>query len=107
MKNRKAMISVMTAALFVLLTCASCGMTKEQTKAGQSNAQASETVKALAEQQPVQVDDSDSIVITFNNSTATVSGAGADADGADVTIRTGGVYTVRGTTSDGRIVVEG
>lgn len=44
--------------------------------------------------------------ITLNGTTATVSGTGASVEGNTVYITAGGYYTVKGTLTDGRIIVD-
>ena len=44
--------------------------------------------------------------ITLNGTTATVSGTGASVEGNTVYITAGGSYTVKGTLTDGRIIVD-
>lgn len=46
-----------------------------------------------------------SAAITLSGETAKVSGSGAEAEGGVVTITKGGVYTVSGTLSEGRILI--
>ena len=48
---------------------------------------------------------SEAVKITFNKTTATVSGSGAKADGSTITITEEGVYIVSGTLEDGQIIV--
>ena len=51
------------------------------------------------------VDASNATTIALSDSSATVSGQGASAEGSTVTITEGGTYVVSGQTSDGRVVV--
>lgn len=49
---------------------------------------------------------SDATEIMLNDTTVEINGSGAAAAGSVVTIRTGGTYVVRGTLSDGQIIVD-
>lgn len=49
---------------------------------------------------------SETVTITLNKTTATVSGNGATVDGSTITITEAGVYLVSGTIEDGQIIVD-
>ncbi|MBR5619743.1 MAG: carbohydrate-binding domain-containing protein [Clostridia bacterium] len=100
MKKIMTTVSASLAALLILFVFASCGFgqTSERTQTGES---AEKTAK-----ESVQVDETGATVIAWNGSGAHISGAGAAVNGTDVLIQSGGTFTVRGETTDGRIVVD-
>ncbi len=53
-----------------------------------------------------EYDEAEATVITLSDSGITVSGDGAEAEGTTLTITAAGTYIVRGTLSDGQIIVE-
>ena len=97
MKQTMKMTIAILAALSILLTCASCAFKKDTQTAPSETA---------GQNTAVEVDESGATVITLNGTTASISGAGAETDGSTVLIKNGGTYTVRGTLTDGRIVVD-
>ena len=102
-KTMKTAIAIL-AALAILLTCASCALKKEaQTE---TTAPVSGETQAQNAEPTVTVDADGATVITLNGTTASVSGSGAETDGSTVLIKEGGTYTVKGTLTDGRIVVD-
>ena len=102
MKKTMKMTIAILASLAILLTCASCALKKET----QTATAAPDSAEALNAEPVVTVDESGSTVITLDGTTASVSGVGAETDGSTVLIKQGGTYTVRGTLTDGRIVVD-
>lgn len=104
MKRTMKMTIAILATLAILLTCASCAFKKEvQTETA---APVSGEAETLSAEPTVTVDAAGSTVITLNGTTASVSGSGAQTDGSTVLIKEGGTYTVTGTLTDGRIVVD-
>ena len=105
MKRIVTITSAILAALLILFVFASCGFgqTDHQTQTEETQATAAKTAK---EQQSVEVDETGATVITLEGSGATVSGEGATVNGTDVLIQSVGTYTVRGTSTDSRIVVD-
>lgn len=51
-------------------------------------------------------DENSAVVIELNDSQITINGQGAKAEGSTVTIEKGGTYILRGTLSDGTILVD-
>ena len=104
MKRTMNIFSAVLAALLLLFLFASCGFGQQneqtQTQTGESTSRSAQAA------QSVQVDESGATVITLNGTGADISGEGATVQGTDVVIGSGGTYTVRGTASDGRIVVD-
>ena len=105
MKKIMTITSAILAALLILLVFASCGIEKktDRTPANETAADTAEPAKAP---QNVQIDETGATVITLSSSGAAVSGEGAAVDGTDVLIQSGGTYTVRGASTDARIVVD-
>ena len=116
-------ILVVLAALLTLGTLSSCGNTTPGTSGttnasgtsdaagGDGTANAGTTVTIDDEIQKIvdetveQPQTDGATVIALSGTAATVSGSGAVADGGVVTIEAGGTYVLRGTLSEGRVIV--
>lgn len=105
MKRIMTITSAVLAALLIVFVCASCGIEK---KTGQTptDAPTTDTAETAKASESVRVDETGATVITLSGSSADVSGEGATVNGTDVLIQSGGTYTVRGTSTDSRIVVD-
>ena len=104
MKKTMKMTIAILAALAILLTCASCALKKDAQ--AETTAPVSGDVGTQDAEPAVTVDETGATVITLNGTTASISGAGAETDGSTVLIKQGGTYSVTGTLTDGRIVVD-
>lgn len=123
MKKKKRILAVVLAALLTLGTLSSCGNTTPGTSGttnasgtsdaagGDGTANAGTTVTIDDEIQKIvdetveQPQTDGATVIALSGTAATVSGSGAVADGGVVTIEAGGTYVLRGTLSEGRVIV--
>lgn len=98
MKKSITILSACMAALIALLAFTSCGTTVTDSQTTDDT-----SLQAL---QSIEVDETGATAIVFDGETASVAGTGASVQDTDVIIGEGGTYTVRGETTDGRIVVD-
>lgn len=123
MKKKKRILAVVLAALLTMGALSSCGNTTPGTSGttnasgtsdaagGDGTASAGTTVTIDDEIQKIvdetveQPQTDGAAVIALSGTAATVSGSGAVADGGVVTIEAGGTYVLRGTLSEGRVIV--
>lgn len=109
MKNkipRIITVSILTIAL--IFTLCSCSLKKNSTDSVDTEALSLsiKTPEFDSDDNENNIDISNAAVITFSGNAATVTGSGASVSGGTVTIKSGGVYAVTGTASDGMLIID-
>ncbi len=101
-----AIIASLTLITFLFASCSlNIGTSESTTNASDVSTTASDALEAVLDESEVIVNDDGTNTITLNNTSVTVPSS-VKADGTTITITEGGEYTVTGTLTDGRIVVD-
>ncbi len=97
----KKKLVILIAALLLLPVFAGCSASVAQTAVSETAQAIVESVSPVSTQGLQQM-----AAITLNGGSASAEGGGVTVDGSTVTIIAGGTYTLTGTFTDGRIVVD-
>ncbi|WP_066647433.1 carbohydrate-binding domain-containing protein [Christensenella timonensis] len=93
------MKKMMAVILTVLLSAAVVSCSSKEVEGVMQNVSSADVVSTIT-------DTPDGTAITLKESDTQISGAGAQADGADVTISSAGTYNISGETTDGTVTVD-
>ena len=108
MKQAKTFTAILLTGALLAGSLSGCGNNKNAstvsttTSAAAGTTTAATTSPTTATVTPVTAS---GVTITLSGTSANASGSGVDIDGSVVTITNGGTYTLSGTLSDGRVIV--
>lgn len=108
MKQAKTFTAILLTGVLLAGSLSGCGNNKNaSTVSTTTSAAAGTTTAATTSPTTTTVTPvtASGVTITLSGTSANASGSGVDIDGSVVTITKGGTYTLSGTLSDGRVIV--
>ena len=108
MKQAKTFTAILLTGALLAGSLSGCGNNKNaSTVSTTTSAAAGTTTAATTSPTTTTVTPvtASGVTITLSGTSANASGSGVDIDGSVVTITKGGTYTLSGTLSDGRVIV--